>query len=161
MKVKVNDKEVEAYHLIMRKENALEILNGTKKIEIRDYSDKYCGMFYDKDKLAKANEVFEKTGNSNDEQGTSLFEKSVKNTRYICFTNYNKSWSLIIEVTWFYILSLTKENVQFLNDEFDFHDLDNDWQEFEDAVKKEKYDEIPSFWALQLGKVISHENLRK
>ena len=48
MTIEVNGKPVEAYHLIMKKENALDILKGKKKVEIRAFSEKYNYLFIDK-----------------------------------------------------------------------------------------------------------------
>ena len=48
MTIEINGKPVEAYHLIMKKENALDILNGKKKVEIRAFSEKYNDLFIDK-----------------------------------------------------------------------------------------------------------------
>ncbi|MBQ8958643.1 MAG: hypothetical protein IJ057_09140 [Bacteroidales bacterium] len=42
MKININGNEVEAYALIMRKENALEILRGTKTVELRAESPQVC-----------------------------------------------------------------------------------------------------------------------
>ena len=53
MTIQVDGKPVEAYHLIMKKENALDILKGKKKVEIRTFSDKYLSMFIDQEKYKK------------------------------------------------------------------------------------------------------------
>ena len=47
MKINYNGQEIEAYSLIMTKENALDILNGKKSIETRMLSAKYEKMFTD------------------------------------------------------------------------------------------------------------------
>lgn len=41
MKISYNGQEIEAYSLVMTKENALAILNGKKDIETRMLSTKY------------------------------------------------------------------------------------------------------------------------
>ncbi len=159
MKITVDNKEVEAYRLIMRKENALDILSGKKKVEIRTYSDNYCGLFFDKEKLAKANEVFNETGSVEDEEGNSIFESAIKDVRYVYFTNYNNTWSLVVSLDWVYIMNTTKDWVEFLNENYNFHDLDNEWQQFEELAAKEKYEEIPSFFALAIKEVVSQKGL--
>lgn len=45
MKISYNGQEIEAYSLVMTKENALAILNGKKDIETRMLSTKYEKMF--------------------------------------------------------------------------------------------------------------------
>lgn len=53
MKITYNGKEHEAYALVMKRENALEILNGTKRVEIRAFTEFYDRMFLDMDIVAK------------------------------------------------------------------------------------------------------------
>lgn len=61
MTIKYKDQEIEAYPLIMRKENALDILRGKKTIEIRKFSGKYEKMFTDFKQLEE-NEKLRKAG---------------------------------------------------------------------------------------------------
>ncbi len=53
MKINVNGNEVEAYALIMKKENALEILRGEKTLEIRVDSPRYVKMFTDQEQVER------------------------------------------------------------------------------------------------------------
>ena len=61
MKINYNGQEIEAYSLIMTKENALDILNGKKSIETRMLSAKYEKMFTDFAQVDE-NEKFRKAG---------------------------------------------------------------------------------------------------
>lgn len=150
MKISVKGKEVEAYNLIMRKENAIEILNGTKKVEIRTQSPRFESMFFDKEKK----NFYMKHIDDDLFNGTidDCFRNDIK---YIHFTNYNGSWHLDVEVTKISLEMLTKEGVQYLNDEYDFHDLDDQWQEFENS----DWQDVPGFFALALGEIVSHSGL--
>ena len=149
MKIEVNGKSVEAYHLIMKKENALDILNGKKKIEIRTFSKKYNDMFINKELYKEFQEYLK------DPDGSMELEDCLNETEYIYFTNYNNSWNLIVEVLDIAVYKMTQEDVEVLNEDYDFHDLDNEWQQYKDLPE----DEIPVFYGLGLADVISHEGL--
>lgn len=159
MKIKINNKEVEAYRLIMRKENALDILSGKKKIEIRTYSDHYCEMFFDKEKLKNANKILDKTGNTENDNGDNILEDAIKNLNYVYFTNYNKTWSLVVRLDWIYILGMIKDDIEFLKNEFNFNEYNDEWQQFEKFFNNGEHDKIPMFFALAIKDVISHKGL--
>lgn len=156
MKIQVNGQEVEAYHLIMKKENALEILNGTKKVEIREFNQKYGTLFIDPQKEA---EYFEKMKQPNfeyiDENGVAECDKIYKDVKYIYFTNYNKSWSLVVEIDQIYMLYMIKDDIEFLSEQLGFKEYDNEWQQFEGK----DLDDIPSFFAIDIKRIVSNENL--
>lgn len=59
--IKYNGQDIEAFALIMKKENALDILNGNKAIETRMMSAKYEKMFTDFKQLEE-NERLRKEG---------------------------------------------------------------------------------------------------
>lgn len=156
MKINIDGKEVEAYHLIMKKENALEILNGTKKVEIREFNQKYGTLFIDPQKEA---EYFEKMKQPNfeyiDENGVAECDKIYKDVKYIYFTNYNKSWSLVVEIDQIYMLYMIKDDIEFLSEQLGFKEYDNEWQQFEGK----DLDDIPSFFAIDIKRIVSNENL--
>ena len=157
MTIQVDGKPVEAYHLIMKKENALDILKGKKKVEIRTFSDKYLSMFIDQEKYKEYQEKLKEPDFQGvDENGVLEFDKTIRtDIKHIYFTNYNKTWSLIVKIHLFYTLSMIKDDIAFLAENFDFHDYDNEWQQFEGK----ELDEVPAFFAIYLDKVISHEGL--
>lgn len=157
MTIQVDGKPVEAYHLIMKKENALDILNGKKKVEIRTFSDKYLSMFIDQEKYKEYQEKLKEPDFQGvDENGVLEFDKTIRtDIKHIYFTNYNKTWSLVVKIHSFYTLSMIKDDIAFLAENFDFHDYDNEWQQFEGK----ELDEVPAFFAIYLDKVISHEGL--
>ena len=84
-----------------------------------------------------------------------FIEDCLKDVTVAYFTNYNHSWHLVVELLSIGINSLTKEDIEYLNEEFDFHDLDNEWQQYADA----KDEDIPSFFTIELGRIIEHQGL--
>ena len=149
MTIEINGKQVEAYHLIMKKENAIDILNGKKKVEIRAFSEKYNDLFINK-KLYK--EYQKDLENPN---GSMTIEDTLKDTAYIYFTNYNKTWELIVEILDIAVYQMTKEDIEVLNEDYDFHDLDNEWQQYKDLTEEE----IHMFYGLGLADVVSHKGV--
>lgn len=158
MKVNIEGKEVEAYHLIMKKENALEIINGTKKIEVRDFNQKYGQMFIDPKKEA---EYFEKMKQSNfeyiDQNGVAECDKIYKGIKYIYFTNYNKSWHLVVKISHINMLWFNDDDMNFLENELNFKDYKEGYEEFKKNYKEG--DEIPAIFAITIESIVSHENL--
>lgn len=65
MKISYNGQEIEAYSLVMTKENALAILNGKKDIETRMLSTKYEKMFTDFAQVDE-NEKLRKSGHEDE-----------------------------------------------------------------------------------------------
>ena len=53
MKINYKGQEIEAYSLVMNRNNALDILNGKKCIETRMLSSKYEKMFTDFNQMGK------------------------------------------------------------------------------------------------------------
>lgn len=151
MKINIDGKEVEAYHLIMRKENALEILKGTKKIEVREFKAKYEKLFVDKQ---KEKEVFE--AKDKDPNAEFSFDDIMRDdVKYIFFTNYSKSWSLVVELDHITAFELSEADITFLKEEFDFHDLDQAIEDFKDVPEGEK----PLMFGLVLGEIKNRENI--
>lgn len=156
--MKIEGKKVDAYHLIMRKENALEILNKTKTLEIRDFNKKYGQMFIDPKKEAV---YLEKIKDPNfeyiDENGVAECDKIYKDTKYIFFTNYDKTWSLVVEIRRIFMLWLTDDDMDFLENELNFKDYKEGYQKFKETYKEG--DEIPAIFAIDIKRIVSHENL--
>ncbi|MCK0201352.1 hypothetical protein [Ornithobacterium rhinotracheale] len=149
MKINVNNQEVEAYRLIMKKENAKDIVSGKKKLEVRNYNNIYCGMFLDKKKFEEYLKDLE------DPNGTMALSDAVKDTKYIRFTNYNGSWHLDVSIDFIEPFEMSKENVEAIGQNYNFHDFDDQWQEFEDLSQEEK----PFFFGIVIDKVINRHNI--
>lgn len=148
MKINVNGNEVEAYALIMKKENALEILHGKKSVEIREASSKYEKMFTDQEQLAKNREAAE--------EGRDEWQVPIRNDiGFVHFYNYANTWALDCEIDEIGTASLTREDVESLREDFGFHDLDNEWQEFEGKP----IEEVPFFFYLHISAIVGHRGL--
>lgn len=148
--IKYNGQEVEAYSLIMTKANALDILNGKKVIETRKLSSKYKKMFTNFKQLEE-NERLRKEGRENECQ--PILRTDIE---AIHFYSTGAPWFLDVVIDEIGIGEITEEGLQFMHEEFDFHDFDDLLEEF----KKNPPEELPLFYYLHISEVINHEGLK-
>lgn len=148
--IKYNGQEVEAYSLIMTKANALDILNGKKVIETRKLSSKYEKMFTNFKQLEE-NERLRKEGRENECQ--PILRTDIE---AIHFYSTGAPWFLDVAIDEIGIGEVTEEGIKFMHEEFDFHDFDEQLEEF----KKNPPEEIPLFYYLHISEVIKHEGLK-
>mgnify|MGYP000408944824 FL=1 len=148
--IKYNGQEVEAYSLIMTKANALDILNGKKVIETRKLSSKYEKMFTNFKQLEE-NERLRKEGRENECQ--PILRTDIE---AIHFYSTGAPWFLDVVIDEIGIGEITEEGLQFMHEEFDFHDFDDLLEEF----KKNPPEELPLFYYLHICEVINHEGLK-
>lgn len=149
--IKYNGQEVEAYSLIMTKANALDILNGKKVIETRKLSSKYEKMFTNFKQLEE-NERLRKEGRENECQ--PILRTDIE---AIHFYSTGAPWFLDVAIDEIGIGEVTEEGIKFMHEEFDFHDFDEQLEEF----KKNPPEEIPLFYYLHISEVINHEGLNR
>ena len=148
--IKYNGQEVEAYSLIMTKANALDILIGKKVIEARKLSSKYEKMFTNFKQLEE-NERLRKEGRENECQ--PILRTDIE---AIHFYSTGAPWFLDVAIDEIGIGEVTEEGIKFMHEEFDFHDFDEQLEEF----KKNPPEEIPLFYYLHISEVINHEGLK-
>lgn len=148
--IKYNGQEVEAYSLIMTKANALDILNGKKVIETRKLSSKYEKMFTNFKQLEE-NERLRKEGRENECQ--PILRTDIE---AVHFYSTGAPWFLDVAIDEIGIGEVTEEGIKFMHEEFDFHDFDEQLEEF----KKNPPEEIPLFYYLHISEVINHEGLK-
>lgn len=139
--IKYNGQEVEAYSLIMTKANALDILNGKKVIEARKLSSKYEKMFTNFKQLEE-NERLRKEGRENECQ--PILRTDIE---AIHFYSTGAPWFLDVAIDEIGIGEVTEEGIKFMHEEFDFHDFDEQLEEF----KKNPPEEIPLFYYLHIS----------
>lgn len=149
MKINYKGQEVEAYALIMKKENALEILKGKKTVEFRDFTPKYEKMFTDFEQIAK-NQDLVAAGREN--ECLPPFNTDIE---AIHFYPYNNSWHLDVLIDEIGVVDITEEGAKFLADTFGCHEMDDQWQQFAHLPK----DEIPFMFYLHIDEIVGHHGL--
>ena len=119
MKINYNGQEIEAYSLIMTKENALDILNGKKSIETRMLSAKYEKMFTDFAQVDE-NEKFRKAGREQECQ--PILRTDIE---AIHFYSTGAPWTLDVAIDEIGIGEITEEGIKNLKDvnkTYEFYD---------------------------------------
>lgn len=145
MTIEVNGKQVEAYDLLMKKEYALEILSGKKRVEFRSFTDHYISRFMDREAM-KRNKA---KGNPTIEE---LREEVRTDIEYIHFHNYNNSWYLDVEIEGIGYCFVDSQDIGPLAEEFD------DFKAYiEDAKKNDQLppDERPMMFYIVLAEVVA------
>jgi len=148
------------YILLMKKENALDILSGKKKIEVRQSSDYYEKMFCDKKKLEAFYAQFENWENKKDFEQKMWLTDTLKDDgiKTLRFTNYNRTWFLDVEIENKFYDTFCEYTKQILNEKYNFHDWDDAPTQEEIAKRAEQGEKnlpnVIDFFAFVLGKVI-------
>ena len=142
-------KPVECLNLIMRREFAEEILAGTKKVEIRSYSQHYCDRLYDKEVLA-----YEDAHWDDELMRMQMidFNDSVRAVKKIHFHNYNNSWFLDVECIDNNTVLLVDEQVKYLQDEYDCHEFDEELA----RLNKRRSADRPVYFYFAVGRILAH-----
>ena len=149
MKINYKGQEVEAYALIMKKENAKEILEGKKTVEFRQFSPKYEKMFTDFAQVKK-NEELVAQGREN--ECLPPFNTDVE---VVHFYPYNNSWHLDVFIDEIGTVDITEEGARFLAEEFGCHEMDDQWQQYAHLPKEE----IPFMFYLHIDGIVGHHGL--
>jgi len=134
-------KEVRAFDFLMKKENALDIISGKKKVETRSYSPFYYRLIHDKeqDELNK--------------KDTDNFVPPIRDDiSFIHFHNYNNSWFLNVRISEIGVGKFSEQYLKELSKEFDFNDFDNEWQQFENLSDEDK----PVFYWFAIKEIVNH-----
>ncbi len=140
-------KPIECLDLIMRREFAQQIVEGTKRVEIRSYSSHYFNRLYDKAVLDYEDKHW-------DDELMKLqmidFNDSVRAVKKIHFHDYGKTWFLDVECIENNTVVLVDDQVQFLQDEYGFHDFDEELA----GLNKRKAKERPIFFYFAIGRIL-------
>lgn len=134
-------KEMQAFDFLMKKENALDILSGNKKVEIRSFSPFYYRLIHDKeqDKL-------------NQKDPDNFIPPIRADVSFIHFHNYNNSWFLNVRINEIGVGNLSEQYISDFSKEFNFHDFDDEWQQYKDLPE----DKIPGFYWFAIKEVVNH-----
>lgn len=142
-------KPVECLNLIMRKVFAQAIVDGKKTVEFRAMGQHYYDRLNDKDVLKFLDENCDK-----DPMLAQAAEDGVidplRQVKKIHFHNYNNSWYLDVEVVETGIAAATKEDVEYLHEHYNCHDLDDVFND----MNKRKVAKRPCFYIFGLGKIL-------
>lgn len=134
---------LEVLNLIMRKEFALEIIQGKKRVEFRAYSEHYSSRLYDKDVL-NFMQLHKNEPEVLDECDP------LRPVQTIHFHNYENSWFLDVECVVNDLVAVTDEDVVYLNEEYDCHELDEQLE----TLKATGEDNRPMYFYFVIGKVL-------
>ncbi len=143
---------IESLNLIMKKEYAEAIKSGKKTVEFRDFKKFYGEKIFDK----AVSEYIE--ANQTNPDLRQALEKgivtSIKIVNSLHFHNYNNSWEMDVECTSNGIISITPEDIHFLQEQFNCHDLDDML-----STCKDYGDEPPLLFYFACGKVTNAKNI--
>ena len=148
-------KPIERLSLVMKKEYAQEIIDGTKTVEIRDAgSKKYQDMLYDKEMLAYEEDHW-------DDELMRLqlldFTSDIRPVLSIHFYTYNNSWSMDVECIDNDIMVVNDEQVGDLRQAFACNEFDELLEDLNrDNVPEE---ERPCFFYFAVGKILDRRNI--
>ena len=140
-------KPIERLDLVMKKEYAKEILSGTKKVEIRAFSEFYSSRLYDKKVLAFEDEHWD------DEPLRTMmldFNDSVRAVKTIHFHDYGKTWFLDVECPENNTVVLVDDQVKYLQEQYGFHEFDEQLADLDAAEAPER----PIFFYFAIGKIL-------
>lgn len=144
MTITVNNQQVEAYDLLMKKEFAMEILQGKKTIEFRSFTDHYITRFMDRS-------VIQRNRDNNRDMNDPEFENEFNDIWYIHFHNYNNSWYLDVAIETIGMCIVDSYDINRLMQEYPgFAELQ------EDARKNDELpdDEKPMVFYLVLAEIV-------
>lgn len=137
--------DIECLSLIMRREYAEQILRGEKPLEFRQYSEFYVKRLIDPD---VADYI---SAHINDDE-VLAFCNDIRQVQKIHFHNYNNSWFLDIECNFNDAFSITKKDIDYLQERYGVHDFDDDLKCMETG--KVPQNERPWLFYFVCGKVL-------
>lgn len=148
-KISLQGKEYEAYHLIMRRENAEAIMRGEKTVEFRAFTNKYCSMFFDKEAVERNNKRIDEG------RGEELEPDCRTDIEIVHFYNYNNTFSLDVAIDEIGYGKYDEESAKNMVEWFGCHELDDQWQQFKDLPDHKK----PMFFYLHISEVLQSKGL--
>ena len=148
MQIEYDGQKEEAYSLTIYKTHAQEILNGSKTVEIRTYSNKNCALFLDPEKAAQ-NAKARKEGRLSD------LVWPMKDIFAIHFYDRGGRYELNVLLDYCGVACMCEEDIKMLGDRFCFHDYDNEWQQYANMPK----DDRPWFFWFHVSDRVNSQGL--
>lgn len=139
---------IERLDLVMKPENARDIINGVKKVEFRAYTQHYVNRLYD-----KATENYAER--HKDEPDILFWVDTMRRVDTIRFHDYWHTWTLDVECTFQDLVAPTDEGVAMLHEEYDCHEMDK----LNRKLKREGATRFPLYFYFELGKILNRENI--
>ncbi len=147
-------KVIEVLDLIMKKEYALDIIAGKKKVEVRNWSMHYYDRLYDKD-VTEWNDLHE---NDSEEMYWRIIRYSdpLRYVKKIHFHNYNNSWYLDVLCDLNSEIVCNPEQVKYVQEELDCHEFDEVLEEYIkiNEGKAEEEQQWPMYFYFVLSEVL-------
>ena len=139
---------IKVLDLIMRRPLAEAILRGKKIIEVREWTNHFYNRMTDKvvDKW-----MTDHCRDKNmDMEAFKEFMCATRPVESIRFRDYRKSWQITAECTENAMIDVTRQNVENLQERFNFHELDDILEDCE----RRNDDMRPLFYYFVIGKII-------
>lgn len=139
---------IECLNLLLKRENALEIINGTKRVDFRAYTQHYVSRLYDK-------ETENYVERHKDEPEIVMWCDTLRSVEKIHFHDRNNTWSFDVECTYNDLVAPNDEGVEMLHSEYDCHEMD----EMHRKLKRENAEQYPLFFFFELGDILERNNI--
>ena len=136
MEIEYNGEMVEAYDLVISRKIAEQIIKGERTIVTRPMNLFYQNKFVNLENAPKV------------EKGELGFQDFYNQIWFAHFHDYG-TFSLDVYIDEIGFSFLAEEDVKEMNEAFDFHDFDNEWQKYIDRPGKE-----PGYYYLHIDEVI-------
>jgi hypothetical protein len=149
MKVETANGVYEAFPLIMRREYAKQILNRKKRVELRECSNRYGAMFFTDEYWSFIRRGMPEREKRRYENGDNMFKEDVK---MVHFYNYQNTLCLDCSIQGLEIIKMTKEEIDWLCEEYNIPDDDvihEEWKAYEGTPKER----VPVMFAIVMGSV--------
>ena len=141
-------KTIPVLNLIMQRKFAEDILRGKKTVEVRSFSEHYWTRMTDKQVDKWMTENRNKDGM--DKEAFEQFMCATRPVEKIHFYNYNNTWFLDVECQSNGLIGITRQNVEFMQNEFGCHEFDEILASFEAKNDPNR----PLFYYYAVGAVI-------
>lgn len=140
---------IECLNLVMKKEYAEQIARGEKTVEYRAYSPHYRNRLFDK---AMGDYIEQHADDEEFIEQMRIYEPLLRAVKKIRFNNYNNTWHLDVECVANDVCAATREDGEYIRDEYGNSELLEEALELE----KNKVKDLPVFFFFVLGKILDN-----